>query len=130
VPRRRLFGRLLLYALAAALRTPRPLAAAAIIVPALELASLVPLTPGNLGITSAVVALALKAQGVATAPALAVGVGFHALETIVGVSLGVAGAVKVFRVRVPRVPHFAAIAAVLAIFLTLGAVLGVFLDVS
>jgi uncharacterized membrane protein YbhN (UPF0104 family) len=115
---------------AAALGTPRPLAAAAIIVPALGLASLVPLTPGNLGITSAVVALALKAQGVATAPALAVGVGFHALETIVGVSFGVAGAVNVFRVRLLRVPQFAAVAAVLAVLLTTGAVLGILLDVS
>jgi uncharacterized membrane protein YbhN (UPF0104 family) len=114
---------------AAALGVSRPVAAAAIIVPALEISNLVPLTPGNVGITSGVVALALKAQGVDTATALAVGITFHALETIVGVAFGVTGTVKVFGLPLP-VRRFATVAALLATLLAVSAVLAELVDIA
>jgi len=117
-------------AAAAALGVARPIAAAVIIVPALELSSLFPLTPGNLGVTSGVVALALRAQGVDTTTALAVGIGFHAVETVVGISFGVAGAIRLASAGFPRVQRVAALAGGLAAFAALGGILNVFLDVS
>jgi uncharacterized membrane protein YbhN (UPF0104 family) len=117
---------------AAALGAPRPIAAAAIMVPALELSSALPLTPGNVGITSGVVALALRAQGVDLTTALAVGIGFHAIETVVGITFGLAGATKLApetRLR-PRVRRVAGVAGGLAGAAALAALLGVFLDVA
>ena len=51
-------------AIAAAFGVDRPLAAALLIIPALDLAGILPLTPGNVGVASAAVAFALKAHGV------------------------------------------------------------------
>jgi uncharacterized membrane protein YbhN (UPF0104 family) len=65
-----------------------PLAAALVIVPALELAGLLPLTPGNIGVTSAAVTLALRGRGVPLAPALGTGIALHAVQTLVGVTFG------------------------------------------
>jgi uncharacterized membrane protein YbhN (UPF0104 family) len=117
-------------AAAAALGVSNPVAAAAIIVAALELSGMVPLTPGNLGITSGVVALALTAQGVNATTALSVGIGFHAIETMVGISFGLAGTVKLASLAPPRARRIATVALVLAAFVAVAAVLGVFLDVS
>jgi uncharacterized membrane protein YbhN (UPF0104 family) len=115
---------------AAALGVPNPLAAAAIIVPALEVANLVPVTPGNVGIASAVVALALKAQGIGMSNALAVGLVFHAVETIVGISFGLAGTLKLVGARFPLVPRVAAVAGALATLAVVGGVLGMLPDVA
>ena len=117
-------------ATAAALGVPKPLAAAAIIVPVLEVANLVPMTPGNVGITSAVVALALKAQHIGMSNALAVGVVFHAVETIVGISFGLAGTLSLVGQRYPLVPRGAAVAGVLVILVGVGGVLGMLPDVT
>jgi uncharacterized membrane protein YbhN (UPF0104 family) len=114
----------------AALGVPNPLAAAAIIVPALELANLVPLTPGNLGITSAVIALALRAQGIGTSSAVAVGIVFHAVETIVGVSVGLTGTLTLVGSRFPLVPRLAVAGAVLATAVAVGGVFGMLPDVA
>ncbi len=65
-----------------------PVTAALILIPAVEVASLLPLTPGNLGLTSAAVALALHATGTSVTEALAVGLGFHAAEMGAGLSYG------------------------------------------
>jgi hypothetical protein len=78
-------------AVAAALGVSEPLAAALIIVPALDFAGLLPLTPGNVGIASGAVAVALQAHGVDTTTALGAGIAFHAVETIVGVACGLTG---------------------------------------
>ena len=43
--------------------------------------------------------------------ALAVGITFHAIETIVGVSFGLAGTLKLIGLRFPLVPRVAAAAA-------------------
>jgi uncharacterized membrane protein YbhN (UPF0104 family) len=87
-------GRLLAAsAVGAALGLPHPLAAAIVIIPALDIAGLIPLTPGNLGITSAAIAVALQAQGTSFTNGLAAGIAFHAVETAVGLMLGIASLV-------------------------------------
>ena len=60
---------------------------------ALDIAGLIPLTPGNLGITSAAIAVALQAQGTSFTNGLAAGIAFHAVETAVGLMLGIASLV-------------------------------------
>ena len=61
------------------------------IVPAIELAKLLPITPGNVGLTSAAVAIALHAHGVPLEAAVAAGITLHAVETVVGLAFGAAG---------------------------------------
>jgi uncharacterized membrane protein YbhN (UPF0104 family) len=70
-------------ALVAALGLPHPLLAALVICPALDLAGAMPLTPGNLGIAGGAVAVALQSRGIGMTDALGVGIGIHALETLV-----------------------------------------------
>lgn len=75
----------------ASLGVPHALAAALVIVPAIEMAKLLPITPGNVGLTSAAVAIALHAHGVPLQSAVAVGITLHAVETVVGLCFGAAG---------------------------------------
>jgi hypothetical protein len=77
-------------AIGAALGIHQPLTAALVIIPALEVASLIPLTPGNVGITSAAIAVAFQAHGVSFNQGLAAGIAFHAVETAVGIMYGLA----------------------------------------
>jgi uncharacterized membrane protein YbhN (UPF0104 family) len=82
-------------AVAAALSVPHPLLAAVVIMPTLQLATIFPITPGNVGVATGAVALALRARGVDVSQALAAGLAYHAAETLVGVAFGVAGTVAV-----------------------------------
>jgi hypothetical protein len=66
--------------------------AALLILPALDVAGLIPLS-GNVGITSGAVAVALEAHGVQPAHALATGLAFHAVELAAGIACGLAGVV-------------------------------------
>ena len=77
---------------AAALGVEDPLGAAFLIVPALDLASLFPVTPGNVGLTSGAVAIALQGVGLDLTGAIAVGIALHAMETLAGLAFGVSGA--------------------------------------
>lgn len=79
-------------AVAAALGVRAPLDAALIIVPALDLAGLLPLTPGNIGITSGAVAMALQSRGVGLTTALSSGIALNAVETAAGLAFGLASA--------------------------------------
>jgi len=79
-------------AVAAALGVPSPFVAAVLVVPALDLSGTMPLTPGNVGLTSGAVAMALRAQGVDMTTALTTGIAFHAVETCAGVVFGLASA--------------------------------------
>ena len=90
-------------AVAAALGIHHPLAAAVVIVPALEVAGLVPLTPGNIGITSGAIALAFQSQGVSFTNGLAAGIAFHAVETAVGLMFGIASVVWLAPYRSPAI---------------------------
>jgi uncharacterized membrane protein YbhN (UPF0104 family) len=74
--------------IAAAFGIENPLAAALLVVPALDLAGLLPLTPGNVGVASAAVAFALKAHGAGTDVALSAGIAFGAVETLTTFALG------------------------------------------
>ena len=76
----------------AALGIDNPLRAALVIVPAVELAAILPVTPGNVGIASAAVALALGSQGVESKVALSAGIAFGAVELLTGMVIGAAGA--------------------------------------
>lgn len=78
-------------AVAAALGVPHPLLAAVVIMPTLQLATILPITPGNIGVATGAVALALQARGVGIEQALATGLAYHAAETLVGVAFGVGG---------------------------------------
>ena len=66
--------------------------AAFLIVPAVELAAILPLTPGNIGVAGAAVAFALRAQGVEGDLALASGIAFNAVETLASMAFGSVGA--------------------------------------
>ena len=77
-------------AIAAAFGIDQPLVAALLIIPALDLAGILPLTPGNVGVASAAVAFALKAHGVGSEVALTAGIAFGAVETLTTLALGCA----------------------------------------
>lgn len=89
-------------AIVASLGISHPLGAALIIIPALDLAGLVPLTPGNIGVTSAAVTAALQSRGVDFTRALTAGLVFHAVEALVSICFGLAGALMLARFRSPR----------------------------
>jgi uncharacterized membrane protein YbhN (UPF0104 family) len=80
------------WAVCATLGVDSPLAAALIVVPAVDLAGLMPLTPGNIGVKSGAIAFALGTQGVDLTTALAAGIALHAVETAVGLCVGSASA--------------------------------------
>ena len=80
-------------AVGAALGIRQPLAAAVVIVPMLDLAGMMPLTPGNVGVTSGAVAMAFQAHGVSFTHGLAAGIAFHAVETTVGVLFGLSSVI-------------------------------------
>ena len=74
-----------------------------VIVPALEVAGTIPLTPGNVGITSGAIALAFHTQGVSFTHGLAAGIAFHAVETAVGLMFGIASVVWLAPYRTPAI---------------------------
>jgi uncharacterized membrane protein YbhN (UPF0104 family) len=88
-------------AIAAALGIPHPVFAALIVVAALDVVGLVPLTPGNVGIASGAVAVALQTRGIDGTAALSAGIALHAVETGVSIALGLAGTISLVRFRSP-----------------------------
>ena len=79
-------------AVVASMGIDNPLRAALVLVPAVELAAILPITPGNVGLASAAVALALGSQGVDSRTALSAGIAFGAVELLTGMAIGAAGA--------------------------------------
>ena len=65
-----------------------PLAAAGVVLLLMNVATLFPLWPGNIGLLQAVVALPLRSYGVPYATGLAFGLGLQVLEMSVGVGVG------------------------------------------
>jgi uncharacterized membrane protein YbhN (UPF0104 family) len=88
-------------AIASALGVGSPFMAAVIIVPALDLAGVLPLTPGNLGIASGTTAVALQSRGIGMTQALTAGIALHAIETAASIVIGGAGALYLARFRSP-----------------------------
>jgi uncharacterized membrane protein YbhN (UPF0104 family) len=75
-------------ALAASLGVPHALLAGLLIVTALDVAGTLPLTPGNLGVASGAVAVALATRGIGATQGMGVGIAVQALETLVSLSAG------------------------------------------
>jgi uncharacterized membrane protein YbhN (UPF0104 family) len=65
-----------------------PLAAAALVLALMNVATVFPLWPGNVGLTQAAVALPLVHYGVSYARGFAFGIGLQAIEASVGVGVG------------------------------------------
>jgi len=89
-------------AVAAAVGIHKPVVAAVLILPALDVSGLIPLTPGNIGIASAAIAVAFRAHGVSFSHGLAAGITLQALETAVGLSIGLASVLWLAPYRSPR----------------------------
>jgi uncharacterized membrane protein YbhN (UPF0104 family) len=70
---------------------PHPMLAALVILPALDLAGAVPLTPGSFGIGGGAVAVALASRGIGVTDALATGLAIQGVETMVSVTCGSLG---------------------------------------
>ena len=66
--------------------------AALLILPALDVASAFPITPGSIGIGSGAVAVALAGRGIGMSQALGTGFALQALETLVSLAAGSFGA--------------------------------------
>ena len=79
-------------AIAASLGIPHALEAGLVMCAVVIVATAVPLTPGNVGVTSGAIVLALHAQGVQVASAVAAGLVFHAVELSAGILFGLGGA--------------------------------------
>jgi uncharacterized membrane protein YbhN (UPF0104 family) len=110
-------------AIAAAFGVDRPLAAAVLIIPALDLAGILPLTPGNVGVASAAVAFALTAHGVGQDVAVSAGLALGAVETLTTLACGSASLLYFAGRRVDGRRWQAATAAVTGCFV-LGAAFG------
>lgn len=89
-------------AVGAALGIPSPFLAALVILPAIDLAGTIPITPGNIGVASGAAALALGSRGIGVGDAIGVGLAIQALQTAVSVVAGTAGGLYLAR------PHGAA----------------------
>jgi uncharacterized membrane protein YbhN (UPF0104 family) len=103
-------------AVAASLGVHSPFLAALLVLPAIDAAGLLPLTPGNIGLKSGAIAIALQSQGVDVTTALSSGIAFHAVETVVGLVFGASGVVYLTRIPVPRWAVAGATAIVAALF--------------
>jgi hypothetical protein len=67
-----------------------PLIAAALVLVLMNVANLVPLWPGNVGLLQAAIALPLIGYGIAYTHGFAFGIGLQAIEASVGIALGTA----------------------------------------
>jgi uncharacterized membrane protein YbhN (UPF0104 family) len=65
-----------------------PMPAAALVLLLMNVATLFPLWPGNIGLLQAAIALPLRSYGVPTAQGIAFGFGLQAIEASVGVGVG------------------------------------------
>jgi uncharacterized membrane protein YbhN (UPF0104 family) len=79
-------------AISLALGVSRPVWVAVVLLAAMALAGVLPLTPGNFGAGAGAATLALHGTGVGLGASLALGVAFQAVETFSGMTLGLAGA--------------------------------------
>jgi uncharacterized membrane protein YbhN (UPF0104 family) len=83
-----LFQLFAVWAVMRAFQIHEPLHAAALVLLLMNIATLLPLWPGNFGLVQAAVALPLVSYGVAYSRGFAFGIGLQVIETSVGVSVG------------------------------------------
>jgi len=110
-------------AVARALDLPHPVLAALVILPALDLAGVVPITPGAAGIGSGAVAVALASRGIGMTEALGVGIAMQALETAISIIAGGLGGLYLTQLHA-RVPRYAVAAATYGATLVVAVALG------
>lgn len=77
-------------AVAASLGIHNPVEAGVVMCAVVIVATALPLMPGNIGVTSGAIVLALHAQGVPMVSAVAAGLIFHAVELLAGIVFGIA----------------------------------------
>ena len=111
-------------AIASAFGIPHPLAAALLIVPTLELAGTLPLTPGNIGVASAAIVFALKAHGIEGDTALAAGIAFSAVETLTSIAFGIGSVLYLVGGATPGYRRYALAGVSLTGCLAVGAAFG------
>lgn len=118
-------------AVAEALGISHPFLAALVILPAIDVASALPLTPGNVGVGSGAVAVALASRGVGVTQALGVGLAIQALETLVSLAMGTTGALYLAPRPSANVRRWSLRVAAVGLSVALAALLGmVFLDLG
>jgi uncharacterized membrane protein YbhN (UPF0104 family) len=78
-------------AVAAGLGLAHPVLAALLILPALDVASAFPITPGAIGVGSGAVAVALASRGIGMPDALGTGIAMQAIESLVSITAGSLG---------------------------------------
>ena len=83
-----LFQLLAVYVAMRAFDIHAPMPAAALVLLLMNVATLFPLWPGNIGLLQAAIALPLRSYGVPTAQGIAFGFGLQAIEASVGVGVG------------------------------------------
>jgi uncharacterized membrane protein YbhN (UPF0104 family) len=83
------FQLLAVYATMRAFNIEEPLAAAALVLLLMNVATIFPLWPGNVGLLQAAVALPLVSYGIDYAHGFAFGIGLQAVEVSVGVGVGI-----------------------------------------
>jgi uncharacterized membrane protein YbhN (UPF0104 family) len=111
-------------AIAAALGIKSAFSAALLIVPALGIAGLIPILPANLGVTSGAVAVALRSKGVDATKALSAGLALHAVELVVGLSIGLLSVFVLARESSGRARYVAAPLAAAAVLIVVVATVG------
>jgi hypothetical protein len=109
-----------------------PLVAGPLIVVALDLSGQLPLTPGNVGIASGAVAVALSSRGIGLDRALSAGIALHATEAAAGLVAGAAGALQLADISRATVRRWTPIvASALACFAALALTsVGIFADLT
>jgi uncharacterized membrane protein YbhN (UPF0104 family) len=76
------------YATMRAFQIEEPLVAAGLVLVLMNVATIFPLWPGNIGLVQAAVALPLVSYGIAYPHGFAFGIGLQAIEASVGIALG------------------------------------------
>jgi uncharacterized membrane protein YbhN (UPF0104 family) len=104
-------------AVVAALGIPHQVSVALVLLAAVALAGVFPLTPGNFGAGAGAATLALHGTGVGVGTALALGMTFQAVETCAAVVLGLGGAAVVSTPGTPLRRWSLAAVAVTTVFL-------------
>ena len=94
------------------------------IIPALDLANILPLTPGNIGVASAAIVFALKAHGAEIDTAIAAGIAFSAVETVTSIAFGVGSTLYLLGGQAPGFRRYALVGVSAAGCLALGAAFG------
>jgi uncharacterized membrane protein YbhN (UPF0104 family) len=111
-------------AIVSSLGIHRSLGAAMLIIAAVEAASLLPLTPANIGVASGAIVVALSGYGIGAETTLTISLGLHAVEAVASVVCGTIGSLALLGERRPAARRAAvALACAVGIAATVGVLL-------